>query len=218
MYLQSAPAIALGRGLVCWISASTEELYGVDCFEPGSSFAKPECNCFGGVKDAEFDSRPTVKVVSGTWATATISAFLLKVVLEEKIGFPTLLISDYDDMFNDTESVIEGLARGDAHLYPEVWWPICMVAAASSVLPVRRECFDAHALVRKARSRSRIAGRFGVLKRARSSSATYKRRRCGLPVLAAAWTLLNSIAPLACHEPFFCGSGDRCGASGASRP
>ena len=78
-----------------------------------------------------------------------------------------------------------------------------MVAVAGSVLPVRRECFDAHALVRKARSRSRIAGRFGVLKRAHSSSATYKRRRCGLPVLAAAWTLLNSIAPLACHEPFF---------------
>ena len=61
-------------------------------------------------------------MVSGTWATATISAFLLKVVLEEKIGFPTLLISDYDDMFNDTESVIEGLARGDAHVYPEVRW------------------------------------------------------------------------------------------------
>ena len=54
------------------------------------------------------------------WATATLNAFLLKVVLEEKLGFPTLLISDYDDMFNDTESVIEGLARGDAHLYPEV--------------------------------------------------------------------------------------------------
>ena len=97
-----------------------------------------------------------MKVVSGTWATASLSAFLLKVVLEEKLGFPTLLISDYDDMFNDTESVIEGLARGDAHVYPEVRWcgSVCMVAVACSVLPVRRECFDAHALVRKARSRS----------------------------------------------------------------
>ena len=89
-------------------------------------------------------------MVSGTWATATISAFLLKVVLEEKLGFPTLLISDYDDIFNDTTSVIEGLARGDAHLYPEVRWPVCMVADAGScsVLPVRPQCFNAHALVR----------------------------------------------------------------------
>jgi hypothetical protein len=110
----------------CWASASFEEMYGLDCFENGSSFVKPECNCFGGPKDSDFDSRPTVKVVLGTWATAALDAFLLKGVIEEKLGFPVLLISDYDPVFNGTESVLEGLARGDAHLYPEVLsLPLC---------------------------------------------------------------------------------------------
>jgi hypothetical protein len=120
-----------------------------------------------------------VKVVSGTWATASLSAFLLKVVLEEKLGFPTLLISDYDDMFNDTESVIEGLARGDAHLYPEVRSG-CMPQVLRPLLLLS----DRH--VRGLA----FAGRFGFLKRGKSSFAAHKRGRC---VLLLSWNWITPV-------------------------
>jgi hypothetical protein len=56
-----------------------------------------------------------------------VDAFLLKIVIEERLGYPVQLISDglveaIDSALNLTgaASVYAALARGDADMYPEV--------------------------------------------------------------------------------------------------
>ena len=58
---------------------------------------------------------------------AAADAFLLKIVIEERLGWPVQLISDgvvggIGSMLNLTgsASVYAALARGDADIYPEV--------------------------------------------------------------------------------------------------
>ena len=42
--------------------------YSVQCYGAGSSFTdKPLCGCLGKPKSSEFDRRPTIKIVVGSW-------------------------------------------------------------------------------------------------------------------------------------------------------
>ena len=41
--------------------------YASHCFEPGSAFTEPLCNCLGEAPHVKFGSRPTVRVVVGGW-------------------------------------------------------------------------------------------------------------------------------------------------------
>jgi hypothetical protein len=42
--------------------------YSVQCYGAGSSFTdKPSCGCLGKPKSSEFDLRPTIKIVVGSW-------------------------------------------------------------------------------------------------------------------------------------------------------
>ena len=42
--------------------------YSVQCYGAGSSFTdKPSCDCLGKPKSNEFDRRPTIKIVVGSW-------------------------------------------------------------------------------------------------------------------------------------------------------
>ena len=58
---------------------------------------------------------------------AAVDAFLLKILIEERLGYPVQLISDglvdaIESALNltGTASVYSALARGDADMYPEV--------------------------------------------------------------------------------------------------
>ncbi len=64
-------------------------MYSRQCWGANSS-AKPECRCFNetALADASSKGRPTIKVlcpVTG-WVGAAVSAFLLKIVIEQKLG------------------------------------------------------------------------------------------------------------------------------------
>jgi hypothetical protein len=67
-----------------------------------------------------------------------VDAFLLKIVIEERLGYPVYLISDglatgVESALNLTgpKSVYAALASGDADFYPEVMYPeICFSVCA----------------------------------------------------------------------------------------
>ena len=101
-------------------SMADDRLYAAHCHAANSSFNEPSCNCLGTARHAKFDSRPTIKVILSDWIAAGIDAFLLKVAIEEVLGFAVELIPSYADNFKDDASVIDALGRGDAHIYPEV--------------------------------------------------------------------------------------------------
>jgi hypothetical protein len=51
--------------------------YAVPCWAPGSAFADPACNCLGEAAHPKLGSRPTIKVVVGSWyASGASSQFL----------------------------------------------------------------------------------------------------------------------------------------------
>ena len=70
--------------------------YAVHCYRANSSFTDPSCNCLSKTKHAAYDTQPTVVVVIGSWLAGAIDAFLLKIVLEQELGYPTVLVSDED--------------------------------------------------------------------------------------------------------------------------
>ena len=47
--------------------ASMNTTYSVGCFRAGSSFDNPACGCMGRPKPSQFDLRPAIKVVAGSW-------------------------------------------------------------------------------------------------------------------------------------------------------
>ena len=47
--------------------ASMNTTYSVGCFRAGSSFDNPACGCMGRPKPSQFDRRPAIKVVAGSW-------------------------------------------------------------------------------------------------------------------------------------------------------
>jgi hypothetical protein len=71
-----------------------DQLYAVHCYGANSSNTDPSCNCLGLPMDEEFAKRPTIRVIVGEWTAGAIDAFLLKIVIEEYMGYPVELISD----------------------------------------------------------------------------------------------------------------------------
>lgn len=69
-------------------------LYAVQCHRANSSNTDLSCNCLGKPMVEGFDSRPTIKVIVGSWTAAAIDAFLLKIVLEEYMGYPVELVEE----------------------------------------------------------------------------------------------------------------------------
>ena len=64
------------------------------CYGARSAFTDPSCNCFGEEEPSGSYSKPTVAIVAGEWKAGTIDAFVLKTIIEEKIGHPTILVTD----------------------------------------------------------------------------------------------------------------------------
>ncbi len=56
----------------------------------------------------------------------TIDAFLLKIVIEQELGFPTELVQDVP-----SPEIYEALASGVVHMYPEVAQESCSFWAAA---------------------------------------------------------------------------------------
>ena len=95
----------------------------MQCYDINSSFTKAACNCFGQpMLDGIRTEWPIIRVLVSSWPGAAVNAFLLKIVIEEKLGFPVLLIPDYDPVLGEFQSVIDGLeASNDVlDLHPEV--------------------------------------------------------------------------------------------------
>ena len=101
--------------------------YAVDCYGAGSSFADLSCNCLSKPPHAAYDSRDTIVIVIGSWLAGAINAFLLKTVIEEVFGYPVMLVPDEKPWLHmegwhdkDAGTMFPYLARGLAHIYPEV--------------------------------------------------------------------------------------------------
>ena len=46
------------------------EVYAVHCWAPSSAFANPSCNCLGQAMHPKLASRPTIKIIVGSWYRA----------------------------------------------------------------------------------------------------------------------------------------------------
>ena len=100
------------------------------CFGSNSSFTDPLCNCLGiadphaGLGDTQRkwlgDARPTIPIVVPNWSGGAIAAWLLKVVLEEVLGYPVQMDLYAYDSSEDETPVWRRLATGEYLLYPEV--------------------------------------------------------------------------------------------------
>ena len=130
--------------------------YAVHCWSPNSTFTDPSCNCLGEAAHPKLGSRPTIRIIVGSWygppsqllgsrsmgwlwdsflATVTrlgaaVDAFMLKIVIEGRLGWPVHLISDgllegIESSLNlsGVATVFQALASGEAHIYPEVCQP-----------------------------------------------------------------------------------------------
>lgn len=88
------------------------------CYLAGSAFntSLPHCNCFGEPEHDQFARRPEVVIAVLNWPSAEIDAILLKILIEEKAGFPALLLNREQE-----EGVLRDMAAGTVHIYPEYW-------------------------------------------------------------------------------------------------
>jgi uncharacterized small protein (DUF1192 family) len=101
-------------------SGKDEIAYAVHCWAPNSTFTDPSCNCLGEAAHPKLGSRPTIRIIIGSWygppshsirsdsmgwlwdsflATvprfgAAVDALLLKIVIEGRLGWPVHLIQD----------------------------------------------------------------------------------------------------------------------------
>jgi hypothetical protein len=97
------------------------EKYTEHCYRANSAFTDPSCNCFGQPRPQATVSQAVVTVVVGGWLSASVDAWLLKLLIEEQLGTPTELIPDAAlfAAFN-TSGVWRALKSGYAMMYPEV--------------------------------------------------------------------------------------------------
>ena len=98
---------------------------GIDCYEANSTAVNEACNCFGIPRHPLYETRPTVIIAVGGWPAGEVDSWLLKIVIEEVLGFPTELVSDglsNPSSLNLTgpNSVWNAMANGLVHMYPEV--------------------------------------------------------------------------------------------------
>jgi hypothetical protein len=128
--------------------------YAVHCWAPNSTFTDPLCNCLGEAAHPNFGSRPTIRIIVGSWygppapsigcdsmswlwdsflATvprlgAAVDSFLLKILIEGRLGYPVQLLSDGQladvwpglTISNVSGGIYSALARGEIDMYPEV--------------------------------------------------------------------------------------------------
>ncbi len=86
------------------------------CFEAGSAFATESCNCFGTEPHTQFASRPVVRILLPSRLGAATTAWLLKTVVEEVLGYQTQLVA----AFRTAADAWLGLQSGTIHMNPEV--------------------------------------------------------------------------------------------------
>jgi hypothetical protein len=48
-----------------------------------------------------------------------VDAWLLKILVEESLGWPVALVSDLDSRFDGVPSIYQAMVHGDVHIYPE---------------------------------------------------------------------------------------------------
>jgi hypothetical protein len=48
------------------------EVYAAHCWAPSSAFANPSCNCLGQAMHPKLASRPTIKIIVGSWYRARL--------------------------------------------------------------------------------------------------------------------------------------------------
>jgi hypothetical protein len=105
--------------------------YARQCFEPFSGLTDPSCSCLPAGPPAprtwSVAEQEPIKILISSWVGAALDAFLLKILLEEVLGYPVKLISDVDEEIADDESALASLGRGAVHIYPEVG-PFCRSA------------------------------------------------------------------------------------------
>jgi hypothetical protein len=49
-----------------------------------------------------------------------VDAWLLKILVEESLGWPVALVSDLDSRFDGVPSIYRAMVHGDVDIYPEV--------------------------------------------------------------------------------------------------
>ena len=94
----------------------------VRCFRANSSLGDSSCNCFGQpLRQQTTDSEAAViTIVVGGWLGAAVDAWILKLLIEEQLGWPTELIPDSDLFAEEGLGVWGALKSGYAMMYPEV--------------------------------------------------------------------------------------------------
>ena len=142
------------------------EVYAAHCWAPNSSFTDPSCNCLGEGAHPKLGYRSTIKIIVGSWygppsphlvsrsissawdslvtnvprLGSAVDAFLLKIAIEGRLGWPVHLISD--GLLSNIESalnlsgpasVYQALASGEAHIYPEARRPATFEQAFAGI-------------------------------------------------------------------------------------
>ena len=67
---------------------------------------------------SNFGSQPTITIIVGSWLASALDAWVLKIMIEEDLEYPTELI--FDLSLGGLVEVYTALATGVAHIYPEV--------------------------------------------------------------------------------------------------
>jgi hypothetical protein len=134
--------------------------YGAHCWGANSSFADPSaCGCLNTSRHQAFDSRPTIRIIVGMWTAAVLDSWLLKIVIEQEMGWPVQLLPDVQ--FNHLEGKsFEALGTGKAEIYPEVGCVTSAYCIPAFVEALHCRCGNrrkascsTHGFVRRKRSR-----------------------------------------------------------------
>ena len=147
---RAAPARRVGKD---------EIAYSVHCWAPNSTFTDPACNCLGEPAHPKLGSRRTIKILLPSWygrcascrvmpqacfarvpaghasalsrPGAALDAFLLKIVVEERLGYTVQLLSDgqltdigpglrIPEKTSVVFAIYSALAGGEVDMHPEV--------------------------------------------------------------------------------------------------
>jgi hypothetical protein len=100
-------------------SVEPRDKYAEHCYRANSS-NDPSCNCFGQPRPQTTGFQAVVTIVLGDWLGAYVDAWLLKLLIEERLGRPAELIPDSDLFVDGAEGVWKALKSGRAMMYPEV--------------------------------------------------------------------------------------------------
>jgi hypothetical protein len=97
------------------------DIRAMHCFRANSSLGDSSCNCFGQPRPQTSDSKAPVTIVVGNWLGATVDAWMLKLLIEEQLGWPTEMIPDANLYAEEGLGGVWGaLKSGYAMMHPEV--------------------------------------------------------------------------------------------------